>query len=145
MDSEQRPSGLRKFLPYTTVGVVLAAIYCGYVFFSRWSENRDAQEKFRQEQIADARKTIEAYGNGMPKIMNFTISPSVVNRGDTVSICYGVSNSKTVTIEPKPDESLWPSLARCVAASPKKDTTYTLTASDDKGHSDTRSLSITVQ
>jgi hypothetical protein len=144
--SEQKPESIfRRILPFTTVGVVLAAIYCGYVFYSRWSEGREVQEKARQQEIADARKTVEAYGNGMPKVMNFTISPSVVHRGDKVSICYGVSNSKTVTIEPKPDDSLWPSLARCVSASPRKDTTYTITAADEKGNSDTHSLMIRVQ
>jgi hypothetical protein len=146
MDSqEKQDSTFRKILPFTTVGVILAAIYCAYVFYSRWSEGREAQEKARQQQITDARKTVEAYGNGMPKVMNFTLSPGLVRRGEKVSICYGVSNSKTVTIEPKPDDSIWPSLARCVAASPTKDTTYTITASDDKGHTDTQSLTIRVQ
>jgi hypothetical protein len=146
MDSqEKQDSTFRKILPFTTVGVILAAIYCAYVFYSRWSEGREAQEKARQQQITDARKTVEAYGNGMPKVMNFTLSPGLVRRGEKISICYGVSNSKTVTIEPKPDDSIWPSLARCVAASPTKDTTYTITASDDKGHTDTQSLTIRVQ
>jgi hypothetical protein len=146
MDSEHKPDTMfRKMLPFTTVGVILAAIYCGYVFYSRWSEGREAQERAKQQQIADARKTVEAYGNGMPKVMNFTISPGFVSRGEKVSICYGVSNSKTVTIEPKPDDTLWPSLARCVAASPSEDTTYTITAADGKGHSDTQSLTIRVQ
>ena len=144
--AEQEPdSVIRKLLPFTTVGVVLAALYVGYIFFSRWSENRDAQEKARQHEISEAQKTVDAYGGGRVKVLNYTIGPSVVHRGEKVTICYGVSNAKTVTIDPKPEGDTWPSLSRCVGATPTKDTTYTITATDEKGQTDTQSLSIKVQ
>lgn len=136
---------LRKLLPYTTAAVIIAAIYVGWVFFSRWQESRTLKQEQAEQQIAEARKTIEAYGSGRVKIMNFTISPSILPRGQKAQICYGVSNAKTVSIEPKPDENVWPSLARCVEASPKAETTYTLTATDAAGHTEQKSLTLQVQ
>ncbi|HVZ17075.1 MAG TPA: hypothetical protein VG897_08160, partial [Terriglobales bacterium] len=85
--AEEPNSALRKVLPFTTVGVILAAIYVGYIFYSRWSENREAQEQARQHEIAEAQKTVEAYGGGHVKVLNFTIGPSVIQRGEKVTIC----------------------------------------------------------
>jgi hypothetical protein len=142
---EEQPTLIRKMLPYTTVGVVLAAIYCGFIFYSRWSENREAVQKAKQQELAADQKTVDAYGGGKVKIMAFTLSSGAIHRGDKIDICYGVANAKTVTIDPKPDGETWPSLNRCVEAEPKKDTTYTLTATDEKGQTDTQSLAVRVQ
>lgn len=144
-ESQEQHPLLRKLLPFTSAAVIIALVYVGWTFFSRWQEVRELKEKAAQQQAADARKTVEAYGNGRVKIMNFTISPGVVGRGEKVSICYGVSNAKTVVIDPKPDGGVWPSLARCVEASPKKTTSYTLTATDAAGHTDQGTLTIQVQ
>ncbi len=132
-------------LPYTSAALIIAVLYVGWVFFSRWQENRALKRQQAEQQIADARKTVEMYGSGRVKIMNFTISPSVLPKGQKAQICYGVSNAKTVTIEPKPDENVWPSLARCVEASPTKETTYTLSATDAAGHTEQKSLTLQVQ
>lgn len=145
MAEQDSNSVIRKMLPFTTVGVILAALYVGYVFFSRWSENRDAQEKTRQHEISEAQKTVDAYGGGQVKVLNFTIDPSVVHLGDKVTICYGVSNAKTVTINPRPEGETWPSLSRCVEATATKNATYTITATDGKGQTDSKSLEIKVQ
>jgi hypothetical protein len=143
-ENDQYPV-LRKMLPYTTAAVIIALVYVGWIFFSRWQEARALREKAAQERIEEARKTVEAYGNGRVKIMNFTISPGLLSRGEKATICYGVSNAKIVTIDPKPDETVWPSLSRCVAASPKRTTTYTLTATDAAGHTDQKALTLQVQ
>jgi hypothetical protein len=121
-EQEKHPL-IRKMLPFTSVALVLAILYVGWTFFSRWQEGRELREKAAQQQVEEARKTVEAYGNGRVKIMNFNIGPAVLSAGEKAHICYGVSNAKSVTIEPKPDEGVWPSLARCVEASPKKTTT----------------------
>lgn len=136
---------IRKMLPYTTVAVVVAALYVGWTFFSRWQETREARRRAAEQQVAEARKTIEAYGNGRVKIMNFTISPAILPKGQTAQICYSVSNAKAVRIEPKPNDGVWPSLARCVEASPSKETTYTITATDTDGHTEQKSLTLQVQ
>lgn len=142
---EQEPeSVLRKILPFTTVGVILAALYVGYVFYSRWSENHEAVEQAKQQELSADQKTVDAYGGGQVKVLSFIITPGVVRPGEKVSICYGVANAKTVTIDPKPEGDVWPSLSRCVDAEPKKDTTYTITAKDEKGQTDTQSIAIKV-
>jgi hypothetical protein len=144
-DEEQRESPLKKVLPFTTVGVLLAVIYVGYIFYSRWSENREAVEKAKQQEVQDAQHTIDAYGGGRVKVLSFTLSSGLIHRGEKINVCYGVSNAKTVTIDPKPDGEVWPSISRCVEASPKKDTTFTITATDEKGHTDTQSLEVKVR
>lgn len=136
---------IRKLLPFTTAAIIVAALYVGWIFFSRWQETRSAEAQAKQQEVEAARKTIEAYGNGSVKIMSFSITPSVASRGEKIRLCYGVSNAKTVTIEPKPDEEVWPSLARCVEASPTKTTTYKLVATDAAGHTEERSLTLQVQ
>jgi len=142
---EQDDSILRKILPFTTVGVIIAAIYVGYVFYSRWSENREAADKVKQQELASDQRTVNAYGGGQVKVLSFTISPGAVHRGEKVDICYAVANAKTVTIDPKPDGEVWPSLSRCVEATPTKDTTYTITAKDESGKTDTLSAAVKVQ
>lgn len=138
-------SVIRKILPYTTATVIIVALYVGYIVFTRWQERRDLAEQTTQQQVTDARKTLEQYGSGQVKIMSFSVSPGLVEKGGKASLCYGVSNAKTVSIEPKPNENVWPSVARCVEASPKKTTTYTLTAQDANGHTETQDVVLTVQ
>ena len=136
---------LRKMLPFTTAILVIVAIYVGYIVFQRWKDRRDAARQESQQVIDSSRKTYEAYGSGQVKILNFTISPGLVRSGETAMLCYGVSNAKNVSISPKPNNGVWPSLSRCVEATPKQTTTYTITADDGNGHSETKSLTLTVQ
>ncbi len=144
MAQDEPQSVIRKILPFTTVGVIIAVLYVGYIFYSRWSENRELAEKAKQRELAADQHTVNAYGDGQPKVLSFTINPGAVHRGERVSICYGVANAKTVTIAPKPEGEVWPSLSRCVDDAPKKDTTYTITADDGQGHTDTQSLAVKV-
>jgi len=135
---------LRRLLPFTTLAVAIAFLYVAWTFYSRWQEGRELRRKAAEQQLEDARRTIEAYGNGRVKIMSFSGS-TAVNRGQKAQLCYGVSNAKTVTIDPRPDDEVWPSLARCVEVSPKKTTTYTITASDGAGHTEQQAITVQVQ
>jgi hypothetical protein len=144
-DNHEPYSVIRKMLPFTTAAVIIVALYVGFLVFTRWKERRDMAEHESQQQVENARKDLAQYGSGKVTVLNFNITPAVLRKGDKASICYGVSNAKTVTIEPAPDEHVWPSVSRCVEASPKKTTTYTILAKDDAGHSDTKNLTITVQ
>ena len=76
------------------------------------------------------------------RITQFYSEPAIA-RGEKANICYGVANAKTVKIDP-PVESLWPTVARCFAVSPAKNTTYTLTALDAAGKSATQTIEIRV-
>jgi hypothetical protein len=128
--------------------VAIIVLYMAYTFWSRWQENQDlaAKEKAAQaaEQRDEAQKTYDTLGGSEFKIVSFYASPGVIHRGDTVDMCYGVSNAKSVKLDP-PDANVWPSNDRCMQISPKKTTTYTFTAEDGKGNIKTATLTIEVK
>jgi hypothetical protein len=89
-------------------------------------------------------KSIESLGGSDFKILAFYASPGYIAKGDTVDLCYGVSNAKTVTIEP-PAGNIWVSTNRCLQIHPTKTTKYVFTAEDVKGNKQTADLTITVK
>lgn len=135
---------IRRLLPYTTVAALLALIYLGWVFYSRYSQNRELQREAEQKEADQARKTYDLYGAGQLKIMLFYAVPPVVKRGASAQLCYSVSNAKTVKIDPNVEE-IKPSLSRCVDIKPAHSTTYTLTAADDRGHQATQSVNVMIR
>ena len=131
-------------------GLIIAgiALYVGWIVFSRWHENqainrRVAEERSEKQREQD-RIAIEQLGGSELAIQMFYARPATVRRGETASLCYGVANAKNVKLEPQ-DNPVWPSQSRCVDVSPKKETTYTLTIDDAKGHSLSQSLTIKVR
>jgi hypothetical protein len=128
--------------------VAIVALYMAYTFWARWQENSDLVEKRKvaqsEEQRDDAQKAYDNLGGAEFKIMGFYATPGLIHRGDTVDMCYGVSNAKAVKLNP-PDANVWPSADRCMQVSPKKTTTYTLTADDGKGNTRTTTLTIEVK
>ena len=132
---------IRKLLPYTSAALALAVLYVAWTFFSRWNDNRASERAGEAEKAKADAKIVEMYGSGNLKILNFYASPGVIRRGGKGLLCYGVTNAKTVRIEPG-IEALAPSISRCVEISPAKDTTYTLTATDEAGHSATQSVAV---
>jgi hypothetical protein len=142
-DRNTKPlTGYRNPRLYTSILLVLAIMYAGWVFFSRRQEAREIEKRAKENERAEAARTYEMLGGGSFEILNFYAAPGVIHRGESAQLCYGVSNAKTVRLEPQTAE-VWPSQARCVEVSPKKDTTYTLTADD--GHGNTRTSSLTVR
>ena len=139
------PTLIRRLLPFTTVALIAAALYVGWIFYSRWQETRAAEERAAAKRAAENRYIVEAYGNGRVKILNFSFDPGVIRRGQQSELCYGVSNAKTVTIEPPVKEDLYPAMNRCFKISPLRTTKYTLTAVDSQGHSESVSLQLHVQ
>ena len=131
---------------------VLALVVLGYtafVFWSRWQLNQDIAAKERAARAAkvrdDAAKSFEVLGGADFKIVSFYAMPGTIHRGDSVDMCYGVSNAKSVKLDPPDVASMFPSLNRCVKVVPKKTTTYTFTADDGKGNTKTAQLTIEVQ
>lgn len=135
---------IRKILPYTTVALVIAALYAAYTYYSRWAEDRRIEAGIAQRQADAARKSVEMMGGENLKILNFYASPPVIQRGTKTKLCYGVANAKTVRIEPE-TERVWPAYTRCFEIAPGKTTTYTLTAEDGKGRRVNESVDVTVQ
>jgi hypothetical protein len=135
---------IRKLLPYTTVAALLALLYMGWVFYMRSSQNRELQRESDEKSVEQARKTYELYGAGQLKILLFYAAPAVVTRGGSAELCYSVSNATKVKIDPGVEE-IKPSLNHCVPIKPAHATTYTLTASDDKGHQTTQSINVAMR
>jgi threonine/homoserine/homoserine lactone efflux protein len=137
----------RKIVKYSWLLVLVVALGVAWIFYSRWQTNRtidrQAKQKAAAEQRENAARTVELMGGSNFDILNFYAAPGAVRRGDSFQLCYGVSNAASVKLDP-PVASVWPSLSRCVSVTPKKTTTYTLTAMDSGGHSKTATLTVTV-
>jgi hypothetical protein len=129
---------LRSISKYSWIVVGVAAILMGAILFFRWQENRDIERRAREQAIekqrTENRRTVEMLGGNRFEILQFYASPGIIRPGETVQLCYGVSNAKSIRLEP-PVKDIWPSFGRCVDAAPLKDTTYTLTIDDGAGNS----------
>jgi hypothetical protein len=143
-DRPDEKSLLRKIFRFSWILVLIVALGIAGIFYSRWQESRDIAAKAAEQKREHAREIVEGLGGQSFHIINFYASPGAIRRGDSAELCYGVSNAKSVTIEPQQD-GVWPSLNRCISISPKKTTKYTLTAEDATGQKQTMSLTIEVQ
>lgn len=138
--------GMRYYRVGSAVVLLLAICYVGWVFFSRWQQNRAIAEKAAEAAAAKRtqdQQTFQAMGGNSFEILAFYASPPAIGRGDSASLCYSVSNAKNVTLNPPSNVRVWPSYERCVSVSPHKTTTYTLTAIDAAAH--TKSAQATIE
>lgn len=133
---------------YSYTVLIIAIFSVAWIFFSRWEQNRSFEHRVRQErtqkQLEDDRATLEQMGGKELAIQTFYATPGSISRGETVQLCYGVANAKTVTLEPQ-SNPVWPSYSRCVDVTPTKTTTYTLTIADAAGHTKSQSLEVLVR
>lgn len=140
----ERFSLVRRMLPLFGILIAAGVIYDSAVFYSRWSDTRQAAYRRAVAEVNHEQRVVDALGGDGLKIVAFYASPAVIRRGGRVEICYGVTGAKTARIEP-PVGEVWPALSRCMQASPGKDTEYRLTAEDGAGHSATQSLPVKVR
>jgi hypothetical protein len=133
--------GMNNYVLVTLVVFGLGVAYVGGVFYTRWHRDRVMQEQAAAAKRDEDRKVFEGMGGNSFDILRFFPYPGEIKRGDSTMLCYGVSNAKSVTLEPQPN-AVWPAFDRCVSVSPKKTTTYTFTATDAAGH--TKSATVTV-
>ena len=136
---------IRKILPFTTVAVILAFVYVGWIFFSRWQENRELEQKRKEAAAENARKVVETLGGTDLKILSLTLDRGLIRRGEKVTLCYGVMNAKKVSIDPAPNVETWPSTNRCIEYAPTRDTRFTLKAEDAGGHSQTAAVQVHIR
>lgn len=134
---------LRRLLPFMAVAVAAAALYDAWIFYSRWSNARQAERARQEKEAGDARKTLEMLGGGQLKILDFYASPAAVKHGGHAILCFGVSGAKSVRIEPHV-EDVHPALSHCMQISPGADTEYQLVAEDAAGHRATQSVAVKV-
>jgi hypothetical protein len=139
--------GINPYILACAISFVCFLLYAGWVFFSR----REQDLAFEQQKAtaasaaekASAQRTFEGMGGNRFEILSFYASPSTIRPGDEADLCYSVSNAKSVSLTP-PAGSVWPSYSRCLEVSPKKTTTYTLTALDDAGNSKKATVKVEV-
>ncbi len=136
--------GLRRILPYTGGALVLALLWCGWIFWQRREQSRDLQRERAEKQARSDREILDQLGGDKLTILTFSATPGVVRRGERVRICYGVSNAKKVKIEPGV-EPVEPALSRCIDAHPRRDTEYVITATGSKGDTATERLKVLVR
>ncbi|HYL85560.1 MAG TPA: hypothetical protein VE263_15095 [Candidatus Angelobacter sp.] len=133
---------------YTITLIIIVALVVGWIFFSRWWENRAIEKRATQERTQQQRENdraaVEMMGGKDLAIQNFYAAPGIIRRGETTQLCYGVANAKTVTLEPQ-SNPVWPSYSRCVDVSPVKTTTYTLTVADASGKTLSQSVEVKVR
>jgi hypothetical protein len=143
-DSDQEPSGaFRSPLLYSSAILVIVAAVVGWILYSRWQENRAFAERNAAQTRSQDERTVELMGGDKFEILNFYVTPLSISVGDTAEVCYGVANAKQVGLDP-PAGPVWPSYSRCVDVTPRKDTTYTLTAEDAAGNSKTATVTLRV-
>ncbi len=134
-------------LLYSSFGLAIVALVVGWILFSRWQENkridRQSAEARSEKQRESDRAALDQFGGKELDIQIFYASPSAVHRGETVQLCYGVANAKTVKLEPQPNP-VWPSYSRCVDVTPTKTTTYTLTVSDAASNTKSQTVEVKV-
>jgi heme exporter protein D len=143
-----KKSALKNPLLYSWAALVIVALVVCAILFSRWLENRGLEQRAKQEKIQKQQQqdsiALEQLGGKELAIQNFYASPGTVRRGETVQLCYGVANAKTVKLEPQPNP-VWPSYSRCVDVTPAKSTTYTLTIADAAGNTKSQTLEVKVR
>ena len=138
-------AGLRKLLPFTTIGVFAAALYVGYIFYSRRQSEVAAQQAAAAKQHDAQQRVVDAvYGNGEILFSTFSSDRARLKRGEHTQLCYGVTNAKTVTLDPPVGETLKPAYRKCVEIAPTKTTEYKITATNAKGESKTEKLTVQV-
>jgi hypothetical protein len=137
--------GMKIYLIASAVVLASAVGYLAWILDSRLRSERELEQKAAAERREGDRRTVDMLGGNRFDILNFYASPPVIRRGDSVQLCYGVSNAKEVRLEPKPDAGVWPSFSRCITVSPKKTTAYTLTAEDASGNTKAVTLEVKVQ
>jgi hypothetical protein len=137
---QQRSSVLSTLTRFGSVGIVIAASYVGYTFYSRHAADEQAARDLAARQDAARQHQAELiFGSGEIKITNFGVDKGTLTRGESADLCYGVVNATKVTLEP-PIEATKPSSLHCLTITPRATTKYTLTASNERG----QSLSVTV-
>jgi len=77
-----------------------------------------------------------------PKITHFYTTTNPVPKGEAATVCYGTEEATEVALVPY-DDTLKPSMNRCIAVTPSGPTTYTLTAKGPGGETSS-TLELTV-
>jgi len=142
---KQKPGrAFRIYLVVSSTGILIVAIYIALTFYSRREEALEIRQKAAAQQRESDQRALDMMGGTAFDILSFYASPGHISRGESVNLCYGVSNAKAVSLDPK-DANVYPALNNCVIVTPHKTTTYTLSAEDAQGNKKTASLTVIVK
>ncbi len=130
-------TGFRNYVIVSLVAFIFVGLYLGWIFYSRSQVNQAIVEKAAEKRLDQDRRTFEMMGGNRFDILGFYADPGTIQAGDRSSLCYSVSNAKSVKLDPQ-TEPVWPAFSHCVNVSPRKTTKYTLTIDDGAGHTKTR-------
>ena len=137
-----RTSILGVLTRFASLGIVIAALYVAWTFYSRHASDEQAARALAAKQEAARQHQAELiFGSGEVKIVSYSVDKATLARGESADLCYGVINATKVTLDPLV-EAAKPSAYHCLTIAPRATTIYTLTASNDRGQS--KSLSVTV-
>jgi len=146
--ASESKSPFKSPLLYSSAVLLIAALAVAYTMFSRWqdarTQDRTAEAQRAEKQREQDRAAVEQLGGKDFAILDFYASPGVIRRGESAELCYGVSNAKTVTLQPQP-HPVWPSPANCVDVSPTETTTYTLAIVDAAGNTKSQTVDLIVR
>jgi hypothetical protein len=115
---------------------ILAAVLClGWVFAKR--------QGFRNDSPGSQPRTPVASTGDSAKILQFYARDSVLTEGGKTVLCYGVSDARSVRIDP-PVDGVGPALSRCVEVRPKRETLYTLIAEGSDGRAVSQAVDVQI-
>jgi len=135
---------LRRILPWLFIPVAIAALYDGWVFYSRWNDEQKARQRQEQREAETALHIVEANGGDDVKILTFAASKATLNPGEHTTLCYGVTNAAKVRMEPDLS-NVYPAYSNCLDIAPAKTTEYHFIAEDKSGKSADARLTIKVR
>lgn len=126
---------LRNPFVYSSLLILVVAIYVGWILYARHAgtrafNERAAEAQAKKQHVAD-QAAIEQLGGSELAIQMLYAAPRI-KKGESAQVCFGVANAKSVTLEPQTNP-VWPSHNLCVDVKPAKTTTYTLTATGADG------------
>jgi hypothetical protein len=139
-----RRRAIRIYFAVSSGILAFVLFYVAFVFLSRWQSDRQFEEQAAARKRVEAQSAFEAMGGNNFEILNFYAAPGFIKRGESLQLCYGTSNAKSVRIDPE-IKDIRPALSRCVRVAPQKTTTYTLTAEDSAGHAKTATVLVQVR
>ena len=98
-DPVSEPKSLLKNpLLYSSAILAVASLSVAFVVISRWQDTRNleqkAAQKLTEKQHEQDRIAVEQLGGKEFQILSFYASPTVIRRGQTAQLCYGVANAK---------------------------------------------------
>lgn len=122
---------------------ILAAVLClGWVLAKRQGFGSGSPGSQPDSAVA-SRGSAHTNDADAVKILEFYPRDAVLTEGDKTVLCYGVSNARSVRIDP-PVDGVGPALSRCVEVRPKRETRYTLIAEGSDGRTASQSVSVQI-